>query len=251
MRHLIIGSGTVGYATGVWLESNNEEVIFNDINKSLLVSLLSKGHHITNNPTEANVHIIWICTHEKYVDSILSDYKNTNKIVVIRSTTLPGTIDELSSKYKIYHIAHVPEFLRESTSIDDIFNPDRVIIGTNCVDTKNKLLPLYKSISVPIICTTPVESELIKLIANSWLSTQITFWNEIYSLLTKFNVNPQEVANAVTLDKRISNYGSKMIHKPFSGMCLPKDLVSIINVFKKKKVNTTFFTSIKESNDKL
>ena len=249
MKHLIIGSGTVGKSTGIWLEANNEEVIFNDINTDLLDSLLKEGHSITTTPQQTDAHIIWICTHENKVDDILSEYKHTQKTIVIRSTTSPGTTEIISGKYQIFKIAHIPEFLREATAIDDIFNPDRVIIGTQNIDTRNQLLPLFKSLSCPIICTKPTTSEFIKLIANNWLSMQISFWNEIHKLLEKFPINKQEVVNAVTLDKRISTYGSKMTGKPFSGFCLPKDLFSMILLFDSVELKPTLFESIKEIND--
>ena len=249
MKHLIIGSGTVGKATGIFLQAHNEEVIFNDIDTTLLDSLLKEGHSITTTPKQTDAHIIWICIHENKVDDILSEYKHTQKTIVIRSTTPPGTTEILSGKYQIFKIAHIPEFLREATSIDDIFNPDRIIIGTQNIDTRNQLLPLFKSLSCPIICTTPTESELIKLIANNWLSTQISFWNDIHKLLKKNNLNAQRIVNVVTLDKRISKYGTRMTGNPFSGMCLPKDLDTLLNFFEKSDLKSVVLESVKRRNE--
>jgi UDPglucose 6-dehydrogenase len=249
VKHLIIGSGTVGYATGIWLEANGEEVVFFDINKNLLDNILKKGHSVTFTPHENDASFIWICTHEKHVPNIVLDYKDTGKYIIVRSTTLPGTIEQLSREHNISHIAHNPEFLRATTSIDDMFNPDRIIIGTHCIDTRNKLLNIYSSLHVPKICTTPTSSELIKLIANSWLSTQISFWNEINNLCHSFKVNHQEIANAVTLDKRISTYGTRMTGQSFTGACLPKDLMSIILLFNTLNIPSKLFNAIKEINE--
>jgi UDP-glucose 6-dehydrogenase len=102
---------------------------------------------------------------------------------------------------------------------------------------------------IPIVMVSPVVSELIKLVSNCWLATQVCYWNEILKLCKEFDVAPQLVANGCTLDKRISKYGSKMIGDKFSGFCLPKDLNTLLNAFAVKKTDASLLKCIKELNE--
>jgi len=248
MKHLIIGSGTVGFATGRWLEANNEEVYYNDIDAKLLKKLKNHGHNVVGNIRNVSVDVYWVCTAEwdvEQVMAILSQIK-INHIVAVRSTVAPGVFKKLSDKYGPNQtIAHVPEFLKASVPLDDIFNPDRVIIGADDSSTIHIFQGLFHNLNVPMVVTTLETSSLIKLVSNAWLSTQISFWNEIKKLCDKYNVNPEEVANAVTLDHRISRYGSNMIGEPFGGFCLPKDLSAIIKLFGRRN----FFDSVMKVNE--
>ena len=251
MKHLIIGSGIVGKATGIWLEAHEEDVTFNDIKRDILIDLKGRGYKVTNKVEKIEKYdIVWICTHEDYVEGVIKQYNLEQNIVVIRSTTPPGEVDRLTKKYKLVDIAHIPEFLKAKTFIEDIFNVDRVVIGSDNYDLLNKLKKFFAKLypDIPIITTNPTTSEMIKLASNGWLATQISYWNEILIICKKFKVNPQEVANGCTLDKRISKYGTKMIDEPFSGFCLPKDVATMQNAFRKKKVTSDFLEMVSKIN---
>jgi len=234
LRHLIIGAGVVGYATGRLLEAHNEDVVYYDINQRLLQQL-SKKNHITINEIIPEVYsIIWICTPETTLDDIMKkiEKENYTGVIAIRSTTPIGKTEELQKNYAISSIAHVPEFLRAKTSIEDIFNPDRIIIGTHSVIAKKILKNLYERIhpSTPIIVTEPIISETVKLVSNAWLSTQIAFWNDIKTLCETLEIDPQLVADLCTLDRRISKYGTRMTGEKIGGYCLPKDLKHLLDI---------------------
>lgn len=255
MKHLIIGSGVIGKATGTLLKANKEEVVFYDIKSDILNKLKKNKYEITDS-IDNNYDVFWICTAEWNVDDVFKiltkkiDTWSYKKIIIIRSTVPPGETEILSKKYSLKYIAHMPEFLREATAVDDAFNPDRIIIGCSDKLTIESLLPLFKRVfpDVPIVTTDPTTSELIKLASNAWLSTQISFWNEIFKVCNLYNVNPQEVSTGCTLDKRISKYGSKMTGSPFEGFCLPKDIISMKNAFKNKKVTSQFLDMISNIN---
>jgi len=143
-------------------------------------------------------------------------------LIVVRSTTPPGTITDLQQKFG-RHILHNPEFLRERNALDDFMFPDRILIGECCREHGDILASLYEHFHAPIIRVTPTISETIKIATNAWLYTQIEFWNEVKEKCEALGIPPQVVANAVIMDPRISNYGSKMIGNKPSGKCLPKD----------------------------
>jgi len=253
MKHTIIGAGVVGTATGVWLKANLEEVLFFDIKPEALKKLQNKGYLTTSKLKDINTDIFWICTAEWNVEEVIKMLKKYFKdpTIVIRSTTPPGTIASLSKKYHLKHIAHVPEFLREKTAISDIFDKDRVIVGTIDEITELKLKKIFLVEMVEVIFTNPTTSELIKYASNCWLAVQISYWNEIKKICDKFNVNPQLVANAACLDKRISKYGTAMIGEAFSGFCLPKDINALIKSFKDVGLDPILLKSVRKVNEKI
>ena len=254
VRHLIIGAGTVGKATGIWLESHNEQVLFFDKSKKLLRKLKEKRHNTVEEIMTDNIDLYWICTAEWNVEDVLKRIEPIDRFympLVIRSTMKPGATEDLELKYKLNHVAHVPEFLKEATALDDVFHPDRIIIGTKCNNMRARLESLYRKThpGTPVIFTSTTTSETIKLASNAWLATQISFWNEIKNLCGKMEIDPQEVANGCTLDKRISKYGTKMIGAPFSGFCLPKDIESMKNAFEDKNIKSEFLEMVSKINE--
>jgi len=249
MKHLIIGSGTVGKATGYFLEANNEEVYYNDIDNAVLSGLKEKGKKVSEK-VEDLYDVFWVCTHEKHVIKVVNDNLSIfkNNVLIIRSTTPVGLLDSIIEEHNLDLVAHNPEFLREKTAVEDSFNPDRIVIGTYNGVVSDILEEIYTSLNVPKIVCLPTESELIKYTSNCWLATQISFWNEVKELYDKLGINGQGIANAVCLDRRISRYGSNMLGDCYKGMCLPKDMANLIKVFKEKGIDPIVLNAVEERN---
>ncbi len=254
MNHLIMGAGVVGYATGIWLKANNQDVTFLDIDEKVRTKLKNKNLNVISNldNVHTNVYdIIWICTAEWNAEEALTSLVDlTDPIIVIRSTTAPGTVKAWAEKYQVHKLFHIPEFLKEATAIEDIFNPDRVVIGETNRYASITLYTVMQDFypNVPVIITDSTTSETIKLVSNCWLSTQISYWNDIHSLCSKLNINPQQVAEACCLDKRISKYGTKMIGQKFGGFCLPKDLTTLCKTFDQVGIKNNLLNSVMETN---
>ena len=253
MKHLIIGSGIVGTATGVWLKANREEVVFCDIKPEVLQKLKNRGFKVTSKLESEKSDIYWICTAEWNTEEVLKKLSKsfTDPVIVIRSTMPPGSTDELCKKYKLKHYAHIPEFLRQKTAISDIFDEDRIIVGASNEKTEKILRKVFASVTSPMIFTNPKTSELIKYASNCWLAMQISYWNEIKKISDKLKVNPQMVANAACLDKRISKYGTAMLGEPYGGFCFPKDMDALIKSFEKLGLNPELLKAVKLVNERI
>lgn len=253
MKHLIIGAGIVGTATGVWLKANCEDVIYCDIKPEVLEKLKNRGFTVTSKIKDGKADIYWICTAEWNAEEVLKELSKyfDDPMVVIRSTMPSGTTKKLSKKYKIKHIAHIPEFLRQKTAISDIFDEDRIVIGTTDEEMEVTLRKVFSSVTAPIVFTDPTTSELIKYAANCWLAMQISYWNEIKKIADELKINPQMVANAACLDKRISKYGTAMLGEPFGGVCFPKDLNALIKSFEELGLNPILLKAAKKVNERI
>ncbi len=253
MLNVICGSGVIGKATGTFLEAHGEEVFYVDTNPDVVEKLKLQGKQASDIPPN-QYDLFWICTHEKHVLNVLplpSKPKNDRldqlcktSITIIRSTIPP----EVINKIPYDNVVHMPEFLVEASPLEGTFFPDRVIIGANDINSRttqffaNHISEFYeKEIKIVEMHI----SSAIKLIANMWLTTQIAFWNEIYHTLPEnYNNSKQIIANLVALDKRISQYGTKLLGTPYGGKCFVKDTDHIINL-----TNSPFFKLIKERNN--
>ena len=158
-------------------------------------------------------------------------------VVCVKSTVPPGTTDEIvipllekSEKKagKDFGVCMSPEFLREGKAIYDFMHPARIIIGEYDKRSGDMLATLYKDFAAPIIRTNLATAEMIKLAANTFLATKISFINEIGNICKQLNIDAYEVAKGIGSDDRI---GNKFLNAGvgFGGSCLPKDLRGLIN----------------------
>ncbi len=224
MKFLIIGAGVTGTATADGFSRFGYDVAAYDIEEQKLKQLQQEGIKTTDKLIDSDIY--WICTPEAVVEDVVNRLKDRKGLIVIRSTTLPGTTVSLMEKYKL-RICHNPEFLRERQALRDFFYPDRIVIGESDKEAGDTLEGVYKPFRTTIIRTDPTTSEMIKYTSNCWLAAAISYWNEVYQICKRIGVNSHFVAKVASLDERISTYGT-LHSKPFGGACLPKDLDALI-----------------------
>ena len=182
---------------------------------------------------------------------------NKFKIIITKSTvpvTTGDIIENLISKKvnkNLFCVASNPEFLREGEAIRDFTYPDRIVIGTDDKRTNKVLKELYSPLiskGAQYIQTARRSAELIKYASNAFLATKITFINEIANLCEKINVNVEDVAIAMGLDKRI---GSRFLRAgpAYGGSCFPKDTKAIVATANEYKTNLSVIKSVIKSNE--
>lgn len=232
----IIGVGVVGKAFGEALRALGYEVYFKDISSGVF---------------NAEADIFFICTHEKSVPKVLSEYfpSDFKKPIVIRSTMTPEEFDKIRKLRKKLHLSTNPEFLREKFAKRDSFNPEFHIIGECCKEHGSFLFELLRPFRCPIIRTKPKVALMIKLAHNAFLTTLISFWNEIAKISP--DLDPQFIGEACSLSKRIPRYGTVIVNTPFGGKCLPKDLDQIIDYARKKGVRPILLEAVRKVNKDL
>ena len=154
------------------------------------------------------------------------------KIIVIKSTVLPGTTEKLQKKHSQHKILFNPEFLTELTSDQDMKYPDRQIIGYtkksyNVAREIMQILPL-----APFERIIPAtEAEMVKYFGNTWFSVKVVFANQMYDLCQALKIDYEIVKECAAADKRIGRTHLDVFHKGYrgyGGKCLPKDTKALI-----------------------
>ena len=164
----------------------------------------------------------------------------TNDKIIVEKSTLPvrtaaamERILNSNDKGLHFEVLSNPEFLAEGTAIKDLFEPDRVLIGSH--QTKSGFAALQKVVDIyahwvpkdRILTTNLWSSELTKLTANAFLAQRISSINSISALCEKTGADVDEVAFVMGKDHRI---GSKFLKASigFGGSCFKKDILNLV-----------------------
>jgi len=173
-------------------------------------------------------------------------------IVVVKSTVPPGTLDIVSAEIAKhtntkFHLASVPEFLREGTAVQDTLHPDRVVIGALSSEVAEKLKQLHAPLNAPVVLTKPESAQMAKYAANAYLALRITFINQIADLCEKNGADVEEVVSAIGHDKRIgSHYWYPGLG--YGGSCFPKDVKELAHYSQTVGETDNLFIKVNELN---
>ncbi|MEV5974997.1 UDP-glucose/GDP-mannose dehydrogenase family protein [Streptomyces sp. NPDC051921] len=172
----------------------------------------------------------------RYVDAVvdgLAPHLSAPCLVVGKSTVPVGTTARLAAR--VAHLAPPgvrvdvawnPEFLREGFAVDDTLRPDRIVVGVTGGEADETLRRVYAPMlaaGVPYIDTDPNTAELVKVAANSFLATKISFINAMAEVCDAADADVVTLADALGHDTRI---GRQFLNAGlgFGGGCLPKDI---------------------------
>jgi UDPglucose 6-dehydrogenase len=160
---------------------------------------------------------------------------NPSSLVVGKSTVPVGTARELIARMQevagfVPKLCWNPEFLREGTALADSMLPDRIVIGSDSSDYNQVLKACYQPIldqGVPVLELDLETAELVKVSANAFLATKISFINAMAEIAEASGADAVKLAEAIGMDSRI---GKSFLRAGigFGGGCLPKDIRGFI-----------------------
>jgi GDP-mannose 6-dehydrogenase len=194
----------------------------------------------------------------RQIGSVLKE-KNDYHIVVVRSTVLPGTVEEIlipileeSSGKKAgvdFGVCMNPEFLREGSAIKDYYHPSMVVIGELDNRSGDIVQTIYNTMDAPLIRTTIRTAEMVKYTCNAFHALKVVFGNEIGILAKANGVDGQEVMEIICKDTHL-NISTTYLRPGFAfgGSCLPKDLRAILYQAKTLDVEVPMLGSLLSSN---
>jgi UDPglucose 6-dehydrogenase len=166
------------------------------------------------------------------IAATMTDYK----IVVDKSTVPVKTGEKVAeairrhNKHKVdFDVISNPEFLREGCAVQDLMQPDRIVIGVGGPRPVAKMKEVYTPFNAPIIVTDINSAELIKHACNSFLALKISYTNALAVICEASGGNIADVVHGMGLDKRI---GRAFLNAGlgYGGSCFPKDLSAFIHI---------------------
>ncbi len=218
------------FSTNVDKAIDEAELIFISVNTPTKTYGTGKG-------MAADLKHIELCARQ------IAKVSKNDKIIVEKSTLPVRTAEALKSILDNtgngvqFQILSNPEFLAEGTAVQDLLNPDRVLIGGETSPEGQKAIEALVDVYanwVPrerILKTNVWSSELSKLTANAFLAQRVSSINAMSELCEKTEANINEVAKAIGMDSRI---GSKFLKASvgFGGSCFQKDILNLVYISK-------------------
>lgn len=180
--------------------------------------------------------------------------------VVIRSTIVPGstegtcipTLQEASGKLagRDFGVGYYPEFLRESTAIEDYYDPGLIVFGAMDRPTAEFLTALNTGLNCKIHTVDLRTAEMVKYTSNTWRAVKVTFANEIGNIAKASGLDGQTVMEILCSDEKVAM--SKYFMRPgfaFGGSCLPKDVRALRHLAGATGVNAHLLNAVVEANE--
>jgi GDP-mannose 6-dehydrogenase len=201
----------------------------------------------------------------KYVKSVCESIgkalprKQGYHSVVVRSTIVPGTMEgtcipilEQASGMaagKDFGVGYYPEFLRESTAIEDYYDPGLIVFGALDKPTGQILTDINAELPCEIHLVDLRTAEMVKYTSNSWRAVKITFANEIGNIAKACNLDGQLVMRILCSDDKVNM--SPYFMRPgfaFGGSCLPKDVRALRHLASRMDVASPLLDAVTEAN---
>lgn len=252
----ILGVGMVGGALKKYFEKMTEyHLSFYD----------KKGLGSMDEVNKAD--FIYICVPTPYVPGMGCDTSmlhnaieqiSGEKIVIIKSTIPPGTTEAFQKKFPQHKILFNPEFLKEVTTNEDMFCPDRQIVGytEKSYNVAMDVLQQLPLASYERLVPAKV-AELTKYAGNTWFAVKVGMNNELYNLAKKIGFSErewEEVMAGISTDRRIGRTHLKIMHegkRGYFGKCLPKDIKALIEFSERHGVDMPIRKATNNANDEL
>src|SRR5712672_2305705 len=166
------------------------------------------------------------------IASVLTSYR----VIVDKSTVPVKTGEKVAESIKRYNrhgadfdVVSNPEFLREGCAVADLMNPDRIVIGVQCVRAIDLMKKIYEPFMAPMLVTDISSAELIKHCANSFLALKISYINAVSTICETSGADVEKVADGIGMDHRI---GRDFLNAGigYGGSCFPKDIAAFIAI---------------------
>ena len=188
------------------------------------------------------------------VHAVVSSMPASDKHALVMKSTVPvgtgATIKRVFAEQDKPGFAYVscPEFLKEGSALEDFLHPDRVVVGDEGNWAGDAVVELYAPLGAPLVRTDVASAEMIKLAANAFLATKISFINEIANVCELTGADVLEVARGIGLDERIGPH----FLKPgigFGGSCFPKDVSALKQLAGNSGYHFQLLTAVIEVNE--
>lgn len=171
---------------------------------------------------------------ESLIKNMTLKQLNEGKIVVVKSTVLPGTTRKFQHKYPQFNFITNPEFLTARAARLDFINPARIVLGGSKLEPMQTMIALYREMTkhTPFFCGPWEYAELIKYMSNCFFALKVSYLNEVFDICSELKIDFKEVKEAWLADGRIGNSHHDVPghdgDRGYGGACFPKDMKAFI-----------------------
>src|SRR3954451_17509767 len=280
----VFGAGWVGLVTGGCLAELGHQVIVRDVVPDRVAALqagrlsvhepglpevLSRNRERIRYTLDADdlaaADVLFICVQTpptysgdadlSFVWTALDDLPGGERrqVLVMKSTVPVGTGEKVRAALEARGLTNVgyvsnPEFLSEGRAVRDFLEPDRIVIGAFAEEDCAAVEALYRGIETPVVRTDVASAEMIKLAANAFLMTRISFINEIANVCEAVGADVVEVAEGIGLDHRLGPHFLRA-GIGYGGSCFPKDSLALKQLASNSGYHFQLLSSVIEVNE--
>jgi len=186
----------------------------------------------------------------------INSVATTNKIIILRSTIIPGTTRSIAKIYPNHDFVFFPEFLTERTAKLDFINPARLIFGGDEIVIA-RIVELFRLrfTYTPIFQTTWEAAEVSKYMVNCFFAVKISFLNELYDIAERIGVEYNDLRDMWLADCRIGNSHADIPghdnHRGYGGKCFPKDVKAFVNWAEEHNLNVDMCKAADNVNERV
>ena len=259
----IVGYGIVGQAVAHGFSRpeirDNYEILFYDKYRKSgpLAKVIKDSEYIficLPTPMQDDERGIDLSIIKQSVKEIARYARGTDKIIIIKSTVVPGTTAALEKEYSDCQFCFNPEFLTEENYLTDFLNADRTVVGANNDLVSRRVVSLYQQRfpGLRIFQTDPTTAEMVKYAANTYLATKVIFANEVYDLCQSLGIKYEEMKKMMVADRRI--YDSHLdvtTERGFGKKCFPKDIVALLGLGRQLAADLKLLETVWQKNKRI
>ena len=240
--------------------------------RGLASGRMTLTHHVEEAVRAATILFVCVGTPQKETgEADLSQIEATARVIshnlngyklIVEKSTVPAItarwikktvtrfaklVDASAGQAAEFDVASNPEFLQEGKAVENLFHPDRIVVGVESERARALLERLYLPLQRPILFTSVSTAELIKHAANAFLSTKISFINMVADICEEVGADVSQVAHGIGLDPRI---GREFLNAGigFGGYCFPKDLRAFMYLAREYGVDCGLLQEVEKIN---
>jgi UDPglucose 6-dehydrogenase len=281
----MFGAGYVGLVTGACFADLGHEVVIRDVVPERIEALQAGrmpfhepglGELVAKNAERlsftlsveeavAGSEFLFVCVGTPPTPSGDADLSNVwsvieslphdlgSAVLVMKSTVPVGTGEKVRAALDARGLGHVgyascPEFLAEGSAVRDFMESDRVVVGSFDDADGDGVEALHQPLGAPIVRTDVPSAEMVKLAANAYLATRVSFINEIANVCELVGADVEQVARGMGLDKRIGTHYLRA-GLGYGGSCFPKDISFLKLLAGNSGYHFHLVTAVMEVND--
>ena len=179
---------------------------------------------------------------------------NYKGIIALKSTSVPGTTQNIINKYKDNDICFVPEFLRERSALEDfVRNHDVLAVGCHTDRAWHRVCEAHAWLPKNKVRMTPTEAEILKYYSNTFNALRVVFANVMYEISERLDSDYDKILETFLMRGTSSpdylSCGPEM--RGYGGMCLPKDTKAMGELCKRLDLPFSLFETIDHDNSQV